>query len=155
VKLDADSLKTVGEFQMLVRPRVNPVLSDYLVALTGITNEQLQTHGVDFITAYRAFLDFCGDARLWAFGRDDLIFETNLKLYAWDALFVPPYTNAIPWFAANGVDLTGKHACHVATAAGAVFEGKEHDALEDARSVAIGIIALIQRGAPNPFLENP
>ena len=58
VKLDAESLKEVGEFEMLVQPRVNPVLSDYLVQLTGISNAMLKERAVDFITAYRAFLDF-------------------------------------------------------------------------------------------------
>ena len=41
VKLDAASLKEVDAFEMLVKPRVNPVLSDYLVSLTGIGNRQL------------------------------------------------------------------------------------------------------------------
>jgi len=71
VKLAADSLKELDSFEMLVKPRINPKLSDYLVALTGITNERLEAFGVDFITAYRAFLDFVGDGAIWAFARDD------------------------------------------------------------------------------------
>ena len=69
----------------------------------------------------------------------------------WDGLPVPPYSNAIPWFAEHGIDLKGKHACDVAEAAGAVFEGRKHDALADARGVAAGIRAVVARGAPNPF----
>jgi inhibitor of KinA sporulation pathway (predicted exonuclease) len=153
VKLAADSLKELDSFEMLVKPRINPKLSDYLVALTGITNERLEAFGVDFITAYRAFLDFVGDGAIWAFGRDDLIFEGNLERYGFKSLRVPSYTNAIPWFAANGVDLKGKHACDVAEAVGAVFEGQKHDALDDARGVAAGFRHLIAKGAPNPFLE--
>ena len=45
VKLDAASLKEVDAFEMLVKPRVNPILSDYLVALTGIDNKQLAARG--------------------------------------------------------------------------------------------------------------
>jgi inhibitor of KinA sporulation pathway (predicted exonuclease) len=153
VKLDAASLKEVDCFDMLVRPRVNPVLSDYLVALTGITNEAMDRRGVDFAIAYRAFLDFVGDARIFAHGRDDLILAGNLKLYGWErALALPAYSNAVPWFAEQGVDLKGKRACDVAEAAGAVFEGRKHHALADARGVAAGFIALIGKGAPNPFL---
>ena len=154
VKLDGQTLKPLDEFDMLVRPRVNPVLSDYLVALTGITNDMLTRRGVDFITAYRAFLDFTRGAPIWAFGRDDLIFETNLKLYGFaGTLPVPSYVNAIPWFVAQGVDLKGKHACDVAEAAGAEFHGRKHDALADAKGVAAGFAHLIARGAPNPFLS--
>jgi inhibitor of KinA sporulation pathway (predicted exonuclease) len=157
VKLDAETLKITGEFECLVRPRVNPALSQYLVDLTGISNAMLEARAVDFITAYRAFLDFVGPWPMWAFGRDDLIFADNLKLYAWDGLPVPPHSNAIPWFAAHGLDLKGKHACDVAEAAGAVFEGRKHDALADARGVAAGIRAVVARGAANPFIaaENP
>ena len=39
-----------------------------------------------------------------------------------------------------------------AEAAGAVFEGRKHDALADARDVEAGFIALIRKGGPNPFL---
>ena len=66
---------------------------------------------------------------------------------------VPPYGNIVPWFARHGVDLAGKHACDVAAAAGVPFDGRAHDALADARSVALGIKAVVGRGAPNPFLD--
>ena len=153
VKLDAETLKLTDEFECLVRPRVNPVLSQYLIDLTGITNEMLDAKAVDFITAYRGFLDFVGPSPIWAFGRDDQILAFNLKLYAWDGLPVPPYSNAVPWFAAHGIDLMGKHACDVAEASGAVFTGRKHDALSDARSVAVGLQAVVARGAANPFVR--
>jgi inhibitor of KinA sporulation pathway (predicted exonuclease) len=152
-KLDAASLTEIDCFDMLVRPRVNPVLSDYLTALTGITNAAMDHRGVDFITAYRAFLDFVGGSETFAHGRDDLILTGNLKLYGWaHALPLPNYTNAIPWFTAQGIDLKGKRACDVAELAGAVFHGRRHDALADARGVAAGFAVLIAKGAPNPFL---
>lgn len=154
VKLDAETLKEVDEFDMLVRPRVNPVLSDYLIEVTGITHEILAAKGVDFITAYRAFLDFVGEAHLYAFGRDDLIFVENFKLYGWNTFPLPSYTNGNPWFKQNGIDLKGRHACDVAELAGVPFEGRKHDALADARGVAAGFVALIKRGAPNLFLAD-
>jgi len=153
VKLDAETLKISDEFESLVRPRVNPVLSQYLIDLTGITNEMLDAKAVDFITAYRGFLDFVGPCPIWAFGRDDLVLADNLKLYAWDGPPLPPYSNAIPWFVAHGIDLKGKHACDVAEAAGAVFAGRKHDALSDARGIAAGIQAVVARGAANPFVS--
>ena len=152
VKLDAERLVIVDEFAMLVKPRINPVLSDYLTNLTGITNEAIAARGVDFVTAFRAFLDFAGPAKSWAFGRDDLILAGNLKLYAWQGLTPPPYENVLPWFAAQGIDLKGKHACDVAGAVGAPFEGREHDALDDAKCVAAGLVHVIRNGAANPFL---
>jgi inhibitor of KinA sporulation pathway (predicted exonuclease) len=154
VKLDAESLRVLDEFEILVQPRLNPRLSDYLVTLTGIGNDAMAARGVDFVTGYRAFLDFTGRAHIWAFGRDDLILADNLKLYGWEkTLVVPPYQNVIPWFLENGIDLSGKHACDVAEAAGAAFTGRHHDALADAHGVALGIAAVVGHGASNPFLR--
>lgn len=152
VKLDGDALKIVDTFDMLVRPRVNPVLSNYLVDLIGVSNAKMDAYAVDFAIAYRAFLDFVSDAPIWAFGRDDLIFESNLRLYGLErAMPVPPYTNVIPWFAEQGVMLAGKRACDVGPAMGIPFDGHKHNALADAHSVAFGVIAAIKNGAPNPF----
>jgi len=155
VKIDAESLAERDEFELLVQPRINPILSKYLTDLTGITNAMLAARGVDFITAYRAFSDFAGESPIWAFGRDDLIFATNCKLYAWEAPPLPPYFNAVPWFAEQGIDLRGKHACDVAEAAGATFAGRKHDALADAHGVVAGFKAVIARGAANPFRQAP
>jgi inhibitor of KinA sporulation pathway (predicted exonuclease) len=152
VRLDAERLTILDAFEMLVSPRINPVLSDYLVALTGITNADVAARGVDFVTALSAFLDFAGGAPLWAFGRDDLVLAENMALYGWGGVTLPPYNNVVPWLKTQGIDMTGRNACHVAEAAGAVFEGHMHDALADAKGVAAGLVHLIKNGAPNPFL---
>ena len=47
----------------------------------------------------------------------------------------------------------GLHACDIARACGASFVGREHDALDDARSLAAGSRELILRGARNMFLD--
>jgi inhibitor of KinA sporulation pathway (predicted exonuclease) len=151
VKVDAETVRPVAELNLLVRPRINPVLSDYLVRLTGVTNARMAHQGVDFAVAFRAFLDFVGDGEMLAFGRDDLIFEENMRLYALH-MKMPRYRNVIPWFAENGVDLAGRHACDVAEAAGAAFAGRAHDALADAHAVTLGIATLVARGAPNLLL---
>ena len=153
VKLDTQDLKIVDSFEILLRPRFNSTLSEYFTQLTGITNEKLSVRAVDFVSAYRSFLEFVGNARLWAFGRDDLVLIENLKLYGWEQeRKFPAYNNVIPWFAEQGIDLAGKHACDVAGEVGVDFEGHKHDALADLRGVVSGIVKCVERGAPNPFL---
>ncbi len=152
VRLDADTLEEVAALDLLVRPRINPVLSAYLENLTGVTNARLAVEGVDFAEAYARFVAFADGGVICAFGRDDLVLEENLQLYGIrDAAPMPPYINVTPWLRANGVEPRGKHACHVGPLCGAVFEGQEHDAVADARSVAAGIRALVGRGAENIF----
>jgi inhibitor of KinA sporulation pathway (predicted exonuclease) len=58
VKVDVRSLNVIDEMNVLVRPRINPVLSDYFVELTGITNDAMTAHGVDFVEAYDRFVQF-------------------------------------------------------------------------------------------------
>jgi inhibitor of KinA sporulation pathway (predicted exonuclease) len=152
VALDARTLRETGSLDVLVKPRLNAVLSDYLQALTAITNADVAARGVDFLAAYTRFVEFAEGATIFAFGRDDLVFTDNIRLYGIvDAPPVPPYRNIVPWLIANGIDTKGMHACDVGPRAGAPFEGHMHNALDDARSVAAGIRALVAKGAANPF----
>ncbi|MGA7711895.1 MAG: 3'-5' exonuclease [Rhizomicrobium sp.] len=150
VKVDADF--TPGEMlDVVVRPRLNPVLSPYLEELTGITNDEVRARGVDFAVAYRAFVDFAGGLPIIAYGRDELVLIDNLRLYGIkNALALPPYINIIPWMGAQGVDVRGLHSCEVGPMAGVPFVGHKHNARDDALSVVSGVGALIARGAAAP-----
>ena len=65
VKLDAAMpMAELASFEVLVTPEKNPVLSDYFIELTGITNADLSRHGVPFQDALTRFADFVGDAGL-------------------------------------------------------------------------------------------
>lgn len=152
VRVDRATFAEVAAFEVLARPRINPVLSDYFVGLTGITNEAVGARGIDFRPAYDRFVEFANGDPIVAYGRDDAVLVRNLRLYGIArARALPPHTNIAPWFRAHGIDTRGRHACDMAAAAGAAFEGRRHDALEDARSVAQGVKTLIARGAPNPL----
>lgn len=153
VRLDAVTLEETESLNLLVRPRINRTISHYLENLTGITNEALAARGIDFADAYRRFLEFAEGGVIAAFGRDDLVLAKNLHLYGLseDAPPLPPYLNIAVWLRENGIEPDGRHACHVGPLAGVAFSGREHDALDDARSVAAGIRALAGRGAQNPF----
>ncbi len=153
LRVDARTFDIEAELDVLVRPRLNPVLSEYLVKLTGITNEDLAARGVDFADAYDRFLRFADGAVTAAFGRDDLIFDFNLALYGMrGAPPLPRYVNIVPWLIENGIDPKGRNACDVGPLAGVAFEGQKHNALADSRSVLAGIKALVARGAGNPLL---
>jgi inhibitor of KinA sporulation pathway (predicted exonuclease) len=151
VKVDGN-FNAGDSFNVLVRPRLNPVLSPYLERLTGITNQTLNAEGVDLTEAYRAFLAFGEGLPIVAFGRDDLVFIDNLRLYGIsDAPPLPPYFNVKTWMEELGIDTRELHACDVAPSAGVSFSGHRHNGLDDAFSVAAGVAALIARGARSPL----
>lgn len=154
VKVDAASLAVLDRFDMLVRPRLNPVLSPYLEKLTGICTDAVRAKGRDFIEAYDGFLAFCGGAVISAFGRDDLVFEENLRLCG-DARLPLPFVDSRPWFRANGLETSGLHSCDIGPKLGVPLEGQAHNALADSLSVAAGMKVLVSRGATSLFAESP
>ena len=152
VKVDARTLATQAELSVLAKPRLNPVLSDYFQQLTGVTNAVLAERGMDFRAAYDRFVNFAGDGPILSFGRDDLVLAHNLSLYGIkDAEPLPEHRNFAAWLRDHGVATKGLHACDVARVCGASFDGREHDALDDARSLVAGLRALIARGVRNPL----
>ena len=152
VKVDAEALTILDSFNIIVRPRINSRLSPYLEDLTGITNEAVKASGRDFVEAYDCFLDFARGAPISAFGRDDLVFSENLRLYGiGSAEGLPPFLDARPWFRANGFDTRGLHSCDIGPRLGVPFSGRKHNALDDSRSIAQGMKVLIGRGARSLF----
>jgi inhibitor of KinA sporulation pathway (predicted exonuclease) len=152
VLVDGGSFAETARLDLLVKPRLNPALSAYFETLTGITNEAVAARGMDFSMAYRGFVDFAAGRPILSFGRDDLVLLDNLQLYGLEPdPPLPPALNFVPWLRIQGFSTARLHACDVAALAGAAFEGRRHDALDDARSVALGIAALMRRGAPSPL----
>ncbi|HWU54156.1 MAG TPA: 3'-5' exonuclease [Rhizomicrobium sp.] len=148
VKLDADSFAKLGEFDMLVRPRINALLSPYFEKLTGITNDRVGRQGVDFAAAYAAFLDFSGEGSIAAFGQDQRVLQDNIRLYGMSgARALPVFYDLRGWFAALGVDPRGMHSCELPAALGMAFAGQPHNALHDARGIAGAMAQMAARGA--------
>ena len=148
VRLEVRGLTVTESFECLVRPRVNSLLSDYFEDLTGISNAALVDRGVDFETAYRRFVDFAAGGVIASFGHDEWVLEENIRLYGLkDLPVLPDFLELRGWFARHGVDPTGLHSCDVGPLLGVAFEGRAHDALCDARSIAAGMAVLLERGA--------
>ncbi len=85
-----DNLVVDGELDILVRPTVNPELSDYITNLTGITNVMIDGAGVPFLQALHfleAFVD--DDDLLLCNGLDGVILRENCIINAIDYPFSP------------------------------------------------------------------
>jgi len=146
VKVDADMLAVMGSFDMLVRPRINTVLSPFLERLTGITNEDIRRDGRDFAVVFAEFAAFAEGCAVWsAFGNDHLVLAENCRLYGIAQPPTPEFRNSRPWFSANGLDTAGVSSCDIGPLYGVPLEGHKHNALTDARSVAAGMKALVAR----------
>jgi hypothetical protein len=76
-----NDLKIEKKFKILCKPRINNILSEYFINLTGISNEDIKKKGYDFEICLKKFLDFCGNNILYSYGNDFHIFDENINLY--------------------------------------------------------------------------
>ena len=85
----SEDLEVIETFNELCRPTYNPILSDYFVKLTHITNEQIEKDGILFSDAYEKFGKFVvgdvGFSHSWGgdynHKSDGTIIDENLDLY--------------------------------------------------------------------------
>ena len=138
-----------GVFDVLVKPRHNPILSPYIIELTGIEQAMLDAQGVSFPEALAAFYDFCkqGHNPLFCYGDDPGVFAENCTL---NGVELPAFRAGIhdirTVFEGAGIDTRRYTSGTVHQAAGAAFEPAAHNALNDVRSMAVTLRELIRQG---------
>lgn len=56
-----EDFEIIAQFNQMCIPTINPILSEYFINLTGITNETVQKNGVSFAELYADFKAFVKD----------------------------------------------------------------------------------------------
>jgi inhibitor of KinA sporulation pathway (predicted exonuclease) len=90
IQVGAVKIETEGEmleinnFQVLVRPQINPILSDYIINLTGITQKNIERDGISFPLALSRFTNFIGEHPINIFcnGDDKDVIEENCHIHS-------------------------------------------------------------------------
>lgn len=156
VKVNLDqNLEETSSFETLVRPEKNPVLSEYFISLTGVTQEALDREGVELSEALFEFGQFIrgttGDA--YSFGltdnnfTDEIVLQNNCKLMQIDwPLEHVRFRNIAPFIlpALGRSAESIKYSCDLAPSCGLPNPGREHQALSDARNVAATVRYLMR-----------
>ncbi len=95
------TIKIVKKFNIYIKPKKNPELSEYFTNLTGITQNTLYKKGVTFNEAMKQFYNFCKTKNniklpMFSYGNDYGVIKYNLKLnsinkksrfYKWEKKF--------------------------------------------------------------------
>lgn len=143
IRVDRTTLTETAKCDAMVRPVINPLLSDYLIGLTGISQNQLEDEGLSFANALDQFLAFCGTDAALSFGPDHDVINENIALNDISAQYGhfqghdirPVFENALPHiFEGQGVT-----SGTLARAVGAEFDAPAHNALNDVRSILAAI----------------
>lgn len=145
VRLSVPGLTEQSAFNNLVAPERNPVLSNYFTALTGITNEQITKNGIPFDKALTSFLTFCDGATMASYGDDRAVIMENTELHDVPlSRSLPPFLDLAPWFADLGVNTKQVSSNGLPAHFGLHSAEKHHDALGDARAIAMALRHLIR-----------
>jgi DNA polymerase III epsilon subunit-like protein len=134
--------------EILVAPRVNPVLSDYFIDLTGIDNDRIAREGTPFPEAFARFLAAVdGESDILSYGVDGEVIMENLRLWNMDGAMDPRrfrdvrplLRDLIPW-------TTSPTSGDLAGLLGLPPGERIHDAVADADSVARAFLELVRLG---------
>lgn len=137
VRLDAD-LHETGALDLVIKPRLNPTLSDFIIDLTGITQERVDREGVDIAEALSRLADFARGARmLLCNGADDDWLRQNARL----AGIADPLATAAFGRLSRHFRRVVARDRHVVSSDlpqifGFAMPGRAHDGLADARAIA-------------------
>ena len=139
VALDATAgFAEIATFERIVRPKINPRLSQYFIDLTGITPQRVDGEGVPFP---RALDDFAAFAKRWigqvgAFGRDDVVLSENCALHGIALpIALGRFQDLRPALEA-AIGRTGMMSSELPRFVGLPVPEQAHDALGDARAIA-------------------
>jgi len=143
VKVDCQNdFKEISSFDLLVKPSITPDLSEYITALTGVTQEQVDAEGVAFSQALQEFLKFCGGVNFaCSYGDDNVVIAENCALHNIDCPdFFAGGFNLCPLFSeALGVTGQGINSGNLTAHLGLPTVGNPHNALADARGIAAAL----------------
>lgn len=155
VKVDEKTLIVVEELNLYVKPTINPVLSDYFINLTGLTNELIEEQGISFEQAYSEFKQFSKGLSCYSYNAgsekslaDGDIMRKNLSFNDMKDENEPHYVNIANWFrkvfAESGLDMGNVNSGGIAKKLGVqnMLQDSgidEHNALYDVYSLLAGV----------------
>jgi inhibitor of KinA sporulation pathway (predicted exonuclease) len=154
VKLDAE-LREIATLDIAVRPRLNPILSDYIIALTGLTQARVDTEGVDLGDALRRLADLAADVdALVSNGRDEGYILRNVALVGIDnPLAATRFHDHGPHFRRAAASQAHVVSATLPERFGFSSPGRTHDGLADARAVAEALRRTLPRGGLSALLR--
>lgn len=151
VLADTKNFTEISSFATLVKPRLNPELSEYFINLTHITQEEVDRQGVDFSVCLEDFRHWsCGIRQFYCFDNKagrlfdlDVLLE-NCDLCGIEFPFDPAdFSNINEIFWKYGYDI--KQSGSSPAAFGLEIPARPHNALNDTRGLLTALKELNKR----------
>ena len=133
-------MREVDSFQILVRPLKNPILSNYIVNLTEITQEKVEKEGILFPLALSRFINFIGEhpIDILSNGGDEEVIEENCQIHNIPFLSIFKKSTDLKIYFSEVLGISRKNCTSgmLPKLFGLNNHEKQHDALGDARSIS-------------------
>ena len=147
VKIDAGTFEEHDAVSLLIQPILNPILSEYIISLTGITQTMLKKDGVPFKEGLAHFAEWVGQRSLYAWGIDGTVLQDNCRKFEEVCPFPQEQLRNIkPLFVARGIDADRYMSSTIPEAFGKRSPFTGHDGLNDARSIVLALHELKKIG---------
>ncbi len=152
VLIETKEFTELSVFQSIVKPKINPVVSDFFINLTNITQERVNK-GVKFTTMLQKFHQWCKDYQIYSFDSrtntsqlfDRDVLKENCSLLKVEFPFENNrFHNINKVFLDNGFRLRQSGA--TPEAFGIKIPARPHNALNDVRGLIIGLKELKRLG---------
>lgn len=143
IYVDNVTLTEINAFTCFIQPKMNPVLSDYFINLTGITQGVVDTEGVGFFEAIARFKEWSMETPIYSFGRDGRWVQENCTMLMIQNPFtLEQFHNIRDFFKIHGISTDQYFSSTIIEAFGKVALRRGHDALNDVRTILDGLHAL-------------
>lgn len=148
---DNTGIEEIDSLEIFVRPCINPDLSDYFIALTGITQEEVDREGITFPDALKRVSEFIANSieTIHCFGSDGNVLRINCDLMGIDTPFPAELFNSVrediyEFVGLNGDSVTSSDLPELM---GFDVPGNAHTALADVRCIAQALRIMRSAGA--------
>ncbi len=143
---DTENYQELDSFTIFVKPKKNPILSEYFIKLTGITQEKVDQEGIDFPLAIKKFSEWAENFHLYCFGSDLKVLQENCELSGIELPFSTEYFhNLRDTFSSYGIASENYMSSTIVEAFGEKPKREGHDALNDARTLLDGLRLLAKK----------
>lgn len=140
-----DGLKIIDSLDIVFQPRINFELSKYFIDLTGISQDEINLKGVDFVEGMKIFFSFVGQRPVFSYGNDISILKENDFLYGTSLSYLLQSTGFYDlrlFLESLSIDTKKYTSGTLYKAFNLDLSGKTHDSSFDVFSLAQSLLSL-------------
>ena len=152
-----ETLNNTQFFSIYIKPKINNLLSDYFINLTGINQKDIETNSMDIVSGSKLFSEFMQNCHCLSWGNDIKRINDNLALISSKFKIEPSKSSDIrELFGLYGVDTkdyTSGLIDNYSNEKSIIKPGSNHNALSDCISM-VSALSKFERSHGKEVLIN-